>query len=141
MASAALTPRVRAALVCEGIKPSKLEDGVFDLKGVRYAVRAPAFPFVPSRLWVFLVLSSPRKGRFPGTVRIVHDRTDRVVFMAHMEPAPEFQQEHDFQPVWLPLRCSFPEPGRYTIQVCFFQPAAGDVVKAEVPIDVQAEEG
>jgi hypothetical protein len=140
MASAALTPRVRAALVCEGVKPSKVEGGVFDLKGVRYAVSAPGFPFTPSRLWLFLMLSSPRKGRFPGTVRVIHDRTDRVIFMAHMEPAPEFQQEHEFRPLWLRLRCSFPEPGRYTIQVGFFQRTGGDVVKAEVPFDVVAEE-
>src|SRR4051812_33057164 len=90
MASAALMPRVRTAVVCEGIKPSQIEDGVFNLKGVRYDVSASAFPFQPSRLWLFLVLSSPRTGRFPGTVRIIHDHTERMIFMAHLEPVPKF---------------------------------------------------
>src|SRR5262249_35422097 len=100
--------RVRAALACEGVKPSEVEDGVFNLKGVRYAVSAPGFPFRPSRLWLFLLLSSPRKGRFPGTVQVIHDRTDRVIFVAHMEPTPEFGEEQEFRPYWLRLRCAFP---------------------------------
>jgi hypothetical protein len=140
MASAALTPRVRTAVVCERIRPSKVEDLVFDLKGVRYAVSAGAFPFLRSRLWLFLMLSSPRTGRFPGNVRMIHDRVDRVIFMMNMEPSPEFEREPAFVPVLMPLRCAFPEPGRYTIQVCFLQPTGSDIVKAEVPFNVLAEE-
>jgi hypothetical protein len=139
MASAALAPRVRTAVVCERIKPSQIEYDVFDLKGVRYAISARQFPFKPARLWLFLVLSSPRTGRFPGTVQIVHDRTERVIFIADLDPAPEFEEEHAVVTVSVRLRGAFPEAGRYTIRVNFLQPAASDVLKAEVPFDVVAE--
>jgi len=126
-------------VVCERIKSSTIEDGVFDLKGVRYGMRASSFPCMPSRLWLFLILSSPRKGRFPGTVQIVQNQTDRVLFIAHMIPDPEFHGDDEFQPVRMRLRCQFPQPGRYTIQVCFFQANSSDVVKAEQPFHVEEE--
>jgi hypothetical protein len=138
--AAALTPRVRTAIVCERIKPSQIEDDVFDLKGVRYAMTAGGFPFAPARLWLLLVLSSPRKGRFPGNVKIVHDRTDKVLFMAKMEPAPEFLEEHDLVSVRMRLRPAFPEAGRYTVRVSFFQATSSDVLKAEFPFYILSEE-
>lgn len=137
---AALTPRVRTLIVCEGIKPSQLEAGVFNLKGVRYWVRARAFPFVPSRLWLFLFLSSPRKGRFPGHIRIVNDRTDRVAFMGKITPDPVFGEDHEYLAVPMRLHCTFPQPGGYVIQVCFFQARSSDVLKAELPFYVLKEE-
>ena len=140
MASAALTPRVRTAVVCEGIRPSKIEDDVFDLKGVRQAMRAGAFPFAPSRLWLFLVLSSARKGRFPGDVKIVHDRTDKAIFMADLHPVPEFLEEYGLVSVRMRLRPAFPEAERYTIQVSFFQATGSDVLKAELPFNILPEE-
>jgi hypothetical protein len=60
MAAAALTPRVRMMAICERVRESKIEAGVFDLKGVRQAIMAHAFPFVPGRLWLF------RRGAFHG---------------------------------------------------------------------------
>ncbi len=136
---AALTPRVRTLLACEGVKPSQVEEHVFHLKGVRYWVSAGGFPFVPARLWLFLLLSSPRKGRFPGHIRIVNDRTDRVVFIGKLTPTPVFQDDHEFLPVPMRLKCTFPQPGRYVIQVCFFQETFSDIVKAEMPLDVVEE--
>jgi len=70
MPGAALSPRVRLMAVCDAVKPSRLEAGVFHLRGVRNRVSAASFPFVRRRLWVYLLLSSPRKGRYPGYVRI-----------------------------------------------------------------------
>ncbi len=137
---AALAPRVRTLLACEGVKFSKIEEHVFNLTGVRYWVRAGTFPFVPSRLWLFLLLSSPRKGRFPGHIRIVNDRTDRVSFIGKIIPDPVFQEDHEYLPVSMRLRCTFPQPGRYMIQVCFFQETFSDVVKAEMPLYVLEEE-
>jgi hypothetical protein len=40
MTAAALTPRVRVMVVCDGIKPSQVEEDVFHLRGVRYYVAA-----------------------------------------------------------------------------------------------------
>jgi hypothetical protein len=32
------------------------------------------------------------------------------------------------------LKCSFPEAGRYVVEVCFFQEQGSDVVKGELPL-------
>ena len=92
MASAAVTPRVRAMLVCQGIRRSNLEDAAYDLKCVHYALKAASFSHVPSRLWLFLVLSSPRNGRFPGGVSIVNDRTNRANTAAAHDRSKREQQ-------------------------------------------------
>jgi len=67
MPAAALTPRVRIMAVCDRVRESKTEAGVFDLKGVRQEIIANALPFVPFRLWLFLVLSSHRPVSIPVT--------------------------------------------------------------------------
>ncbi len=89
-ATVALTPRVRIMVICDDVRKSKTEAGVFHLKGVRQEIAAEAFPFVPWRLWLFLVLSNHRAGTFPGYVRVFNERTDRVVYHAHLEPRPVF---------------------------------------------------
>ena len=68
MVAAALTTRVRLMAVCDGVRESKTEAGVYHLKGVRQGVSANTFPFVPVRLWLFLVLSSLRPGCIPFTI-------------------------------------------------------------------------
>ena len=90
MAAAALTPRVRMMAICDGVRESRYEAGVFHLKGVRQGMTADVFPFVPARLRLFLVLSSPRAGEFPCYVRVINDRTDRTVFYTNIDPRPTF---------------------------------------------------
>ncbi len=85
MSAAALTPRVRMMAICDRVRESSIEAAVFDLKAVRQEIRAHVFPFVPRRLALFLVLSSPRAGEYPCYVRIVNEGTDRVVFYSHVE--------------------------------------------------------
>jgi len=136
MVSAAVTPRVRIMAICDRVRESRTEAGVFDLKGVRQQLLADAFPFVPSRLWLFLVLSSPRAGSFAGYIRIVHDRTDRTIFYSYLHPRPRFGPDGGFLPYRVRVQCTFPEGGRYTVHVCFFQALGSDVVKAELPFDV-----
>src|SRR5437899_721972 len=121
MAPAALTPRVRIMAICDGVRESKIEAGVFHLKGVRQAITAQAFPFVPARLWLFVVLSSPRGGTFPGYVRVVSDETGRVVFHGHLTPSPAFGPDGGLWVIGYPVRCRFPNEGEYSAQVCFFQ--------------------
>jgi hypothetical protein len=139
MSSAALTPRVRVMLACEKILARGFTDDVFDLKGIHYALRTLRFPFVATRLWLFLVLSSPRPGRFPGTVRVIHDRSDRTVFEADLNPVSEFPGDQAFHFATLRLRCRFREPGRYTIQLSFSHKMSTDVVKGEMPFYVLEE--
>jgi len=139
MAAAALTPRVRMMAICDGVRESAKERGVFHLKGVRQETKADAFPFVPDRLWIFLVLESPLAGEFPCYLRIVHARTDRAVYFSYLDPRPTFEFEHTIFRGRAPIRCAFPEEGWYTVQVSFFQEHGSDVLKGELPFLVVAE--
>src|SRR4051794_2638612 len=103
MSSASLTPRVRLLAVCDRVRPSKTEADVFSLRGVRYQVVAEAFPHV-RRLHVFLILSSPRRGRFPGYVKVIDDQHDRAIFYGQIDPAPTFPQDGDLLPLDLSVR-------------------------------------
>jgi hypothetical protein len=139
MAGAALTPRVRLAAVCDRVRESLAEAGVYDLRGVRQWIVAPAFPFTALRLWVFLVLSSPRPGTYPGYVRVMDDATDKAILFAHLTPHPRFEAGDDVLAAVARLRCSFPRAGRYTVQVWFYQEQGSDVLKAELPLSVRSE--
>jgi hypothetical protein len=99
---AALTPRVRILVVCDGIRASRVEDAVFHVRGARGHVRTDSFP-LRRRLRLFLVLSSSRRGRFPGYVKVINDQTARAVFYGQIEPAPMFHEGSDFLPLDLPI--------------------------------------
>src|SRR5260370_31598884 len=135
MGGAPLTPRVRIMAICDKARQSKAEAGVFDLKGVRQEIAAGVFPF-PCRLWLFLVLASPRAGTFPAYVIVVNEKTDKAIFYAQLSPDPAFQDHTDFLAGLTPNRCVFPESCRYTVQVCFFQEQGSDVVKGQLPFQV-----
>jgi hypothetical protein len=136
MVAAALVPRVRIMAVCDRVRESKTEAGVFDLKGVRQEITANAFPFVPARLWLFLVLASHRPGAYPGYVRVIDEGTDKTIFYGKTAPTPAFKDDKDFLAGRLQLRCSFPSAGRYTVQVWFFQQHGSDVLKGELPLSL-----
>ena len=136
MCAAALTPRVRMMAVCDRVRESNTEAGVFHLRGVRQGLAADGFPFIPSRLWLFLLLSNPRPGEYPGYVLVINDRTDRAVFYGQLEPRPTFAADDEFLAGRIRITCTFPEAGRYTIQVWFFQKQGSDVLKGEVPFSV-----
>src|SRR5438270_3598966 len=136
MAAAGLTPRVRLVTVCDRVRESRTEPGVYHLRGVRQRIVASVFPFAASRLWLFLVLSSPRPGTYPGSFRVIDEGTDKAVFFAHLAPHPRFEAGDDTLAVAARLRCSFPHAGRYTVQVWFSQEQGSDVLKAELPLAV-----
>jgi|SRR5260370_25268673 len=139
MAAAALMQRVRIMAICDGVRESKIEAGVFHLKGVRQGITAGAFPFAPSRLWLFLLLSSPRAGVFPAHVRVVDEQTEKILFYGHLEPPPTFEANDESWATRATIRCSFPDEGRYTIQVWFFQEQGSDVLKGELPFFIWKE--
>jgi hypothetical protein len=136
MPAAALTPRVRMMAICGRVAESRTEFGVFNLKGVRQSITAETFPYVPRTLWLFLVLSSPRPGEFPGYVRVIHDRTDKAVFFAHLAK-PTFEADGGWLASTTALKCRFPEAGQYTVQVWFFQMDGNDILKGEIPFFVE----
>ena len=139
MAGVALTPRVRLMALCDGVKESPLETDVFNLKGVRHQKTVAGFPFVTSRLWLFLVFSNARTGSFRAYVRVVLDRTDRSIFFGYINPPPEFGVEGGLTARRHRIRCAFPEPGQDTIQVWFFQKAGNDILKGELPFFLDEE--
>ncbi len=112
---------------------------MYHLRGVRQSTLAPAFPFADFRLWVFLVLSSHRPGTYPGYVRVLDDGTDKAIFFAHLAPHPRFEANDDALAAAARLRCSFPQAGRYVVQVWFYQEQGSDILKAELPFSVTKE--
>jgi hypothetical protein len=128
--TAALIPRVQTLVVCDSVRPSRLEEGVFHLRGARCHVYIDAFP-IRTRLRLFTILSSPRRGRFPGYVKVIDDHTDKAVFYGQIEPTLEFDVATDILPLFVPLNVNFPRAGRYTMQVWFFQEGFADVLKME----------
>jgi hypothetical protein len=139
MAAAVLTPRVRLMAVCDGVRQSKTEAGVYHLRGFRQRLIAPAFPFVAFRLWFVGVLSSHHPGTYPGYIRVIDDRTDKAIFFAKLVPEPQFEDNDEMLVAIARLRCSFPHAGRYTVQVWFYQDQGNDVLKGELPFSVVNE--
>jgi hypothetical protein len=139
MAGAVLTPRVRLMTVCDRVRESDTEAGVYHLRGVRQRIVAQAVPFVAFRLWVFVVLSSHRPGTYPGYIRVLDDGTDKAVFFAHLAPHPRFEGTDQTLAAVARLKCSFPRAGRYTIQLWFYQEHGSDVLKGELPFAVAKE--
>jgi hypothetical protein len=136
---AALTPRVRTLVICDGVRISSLEENVFHLRGARCHLHVDSFPS-RRRLRLFMILSSPRPGRFPGYVKVIHDQTDRAVFYGQIDPAPHFPDAGDLLPLIVRLLIRFPRPGRYTVQIWFFQETSADILKMEQPLYVFASE-
>jgi hypothetical protein len=141
MAAAVLTPRIRLLAICDGVRESNTEAGVFHVRGLRQRIVAPSFPFVPSRLWLFLVFSSPRAGVFPGYVLVIVDEADKTIFYRPLTPPPRFEANEEEYFGLVRLRCSFPHGGRYTIQFWFFQDQGNDVLKGEIPFSVDQDGG
>jgi hypothetical protein len=139
MTAAALTPRVRVMVVCDGIKPSQVEDAVFHLRGVRHYAAADSFPFTPRRFCVYLLLSSARKGRYPGYVRIIDSEAGKTISYRKLDPVPVFDEEVEFLPLPIRMPCEFPHAGRYLIEVWFFREETPDAIKAEQPFEVLQE--
>ena len=136
MTAAVLTPRVRLMTVCDRVRESTTEAGVYHLRGVRQRLVALAFPLLPNRLCVFLVFSSPRPGVYPAYIRVLDDGTDKAIFFAHLSPHPRFEGNDQTLAAVVPLRCSFPHASRYTVQVWFYQEQGSDVLKGELPFSV-----
>ncbi|HVS34736.1 MAG TPA: hypothetical protein VMS17_04080 [Gemmataceae bacterium] len=112
---------------------------MYHLRGVRQRIAAPVFPFPAIRLWLFLVLSSPRAGTYPGYVRVIDEGADKAIFFAHLTPPLQFDVKDETLATAARLRCSFPRAGRYLVQVWFYQEEGSDVLKAELPFPVTKE--
>ena len=134
MTVAAITPRVRTILICDAASASRTEDRVFNLKGVRQHLEAASFPW-RATLRVFLLLSSPRKGKYAGKVLLVNERNDRVIrygkFLA------EFGADNDLSPLYVNMsECVFPEASHYRFAVYLTAQDGDEALKGEHPFTV-----
>jgi hypothetical protein len=134
MTVAAVTPRVRTILICDAVSPSRTEDRVFNLKGVRQHLEAASFPW-RATLRVFLLLSSPRKGNYPGRVVLVNERNDRAI--RYEKFLAEFEEDNDLLPLYVNMsECVFPEVGHYNFEVHLSAQDGGEALKGEHPFSV-----
>ena len=110
MAVAAVTPRVRTIVICDDISPSFTETGVFTLEGVRLYLEASTFPY-RAALNLFLLLSSPRKGKYSGKILVVNDRNDKPI--RYVKFLATFDEDNELLPLYVEIgNCVFPEPSR-----------------------------
>ena len=138
MAVGTLTPRVRTIVICDAVSASRSEDRVFTLKGVRQHLEAVSFPW-RARLRVYLLLSSPRKGKHAGKVLIINERNDHRIRYAKF--VAEFEEDNDRLPRYVNIdNCVFPEAGHYNFEVYFTAHDGGEVLKGEHPFKVLSQE-
>jgi len=138
VAIAAVTPRVRAFVVCDDVSVSTIEDGVFNLEGVRQHLFGEVFPW-RAAMSLFFLLSNPRKGKYSGKVLIVNDRNDRSI--RYVKFLVTFQENNQLLPLYVAIGdCIFPEPGHYTFEVYFSPPGGEETLKGEQPFYVLSHE-
>ncbi|MFO0967479.1 MAG: hypothetical protein U0793_18120 [Gemmataceae bacterium] len=138
MAAAAVTPRVRTIVICDDVFASDTEEGVFNLEGVRQHLYAETLP-LRADLNVFLLLSSPRNGHFPGRLLVVNERNDKTI--RYVKFGVDFEEENDLVPLRVEMSaCVFPEAGQYHFQVFFSGSDGNETLKGELPFRVLSEE-
>jgi hypothetical protein len=138
MAVATVMPRVRTIVICDDVSASPIEDGVFTLEGVRQHLEAEFFPW-RAALSLFLVLSSPRSGRYAGKILIVSERNNKAV--RYMKFLATFDDEDQVLPLYIEMEdCVFPEAGRYSFEIYFSARDGGEALKGEHPFTVFATE-
>jgi hypothetical protein len=134
VAVAAVTPRVRTIVICDEVLASPIEDGVFTLEGVRQHLQAELFPW-PSSLSLFLLLSCPRKGKYPGKILIVNERNDKPI--RYVKFLATFEQNNELLPLNIEIdHCVFPEAGQYVFEIYFSLPHGGEALKGEHPFTI-----
>lgn len=129
---------MRTIAICDEVVASQTEEGVFTLEGVRQRITAKSIPW-QAELSLFMILTSPRKGRYDGKILIVNERNDRRVRYSKFVAA--FDENNQILPVYVELGdCSFPEAGLYNFEVYFAAPGGGEALKAEHPFAVVSQE-
>jgi hypothetical protein len=109
-------PRVQAMVVCDALKESDEESGVYHLNGVRTAMEVPSFPALRPRLGVFAQMSG-HAGHAKLQIVINRIETDENIYQS----APkEFSFSGPTSLVMVVFRfrnCVFPAPGVYYVQM------------------------
>lgn len=109
-------PRVQAMVVCDAIKESEEEAGVYQLSGVRCAMDVPSFPALRPRIGVLAQVSG-HAGIAALRLGINRAETDE---MLHISAPKETTFSGPLSPVTVVFRlrnCVFPAPGVYYVQL------------------------
>jgi hypothetical protein len=129
VAVAAVTPRVRNIVICDDVTASLTEEGVFTLESVRQRLTASSFP-CRADLNLFLVVSSPRKGRYAGKVLVINERDGTCVRYVKFDAT--FYEDNEVLSLHVETgACMFPEAGHYNFDVYFSARGSGDALKGE----------
>jgi len=111
-------PRIHAMVICDEIEPSVAEADVFDLRGVRTHIIAPAFPYTHPQLGVFLQMTG-HEGTATGRAVVLDPETDLNVDETE-DDLIQFHGPLEFTHVpWRLFDCTFTQPGVYYVQVFF----------------------
>ncbi len=138
MAAAVLTPRVRTIVICDDVSASLKERAVFTLQGVRLHLRAASFPRRAS-LSLFLLLSSPRRGKYSGKVLVMNERNDRPI--RYVRFVASFRDDNELLPLYVDVgECVFPEAGLYNFEIYFSTQDGGEALKGEHPFTILSRE-
>lgn len=127
--SALITPNVKGIVLCDEAFDSDIESNVFTLEGVRQEFIAPLFPHERS-FWLFLQLECARAGSWNGNVRFIHTATDRESRRRPLILSFD-QPQQLIGTVILLEACRVPLPGRYNIEVWFWDHEGREVLKGE----------
>jgi hypothetical protein len=98
---------------------------------------AESFPW-RAPLSLFLLLSSPRKGRYAGKILVVNERSDKPI--RYVKFVASFQEGNELLPLYVDVgECLFPEGGLYTFEISF-SARGGEALKGEHPLTVLSGE-
>ena len=82
--------------------------------------------------------SSPRKGKYSGSILIVNERNDRPI--RYVKFFATFQDDNELLPLYVDVGdCVFPEAGPYSFAV-YFSARSGEALKGEHPFTVFSHE-
>ena len=138
MAVAPVTPRVRTIVICDEVSASPTEEGVFTLEGVRQHLEAGSFPCRVS-LNLFLLLSSPRKGKYTGKILVVNEQANKAV--RYVKFLATFEEDNELLPLYVEVGdCIFPDASQYSFEIYFSARDGSEALKGEHPSTVLAEE-
>jgi hypothetical protein len=115
MAAAARTPGVRFMTVCDRVRESNTEAGVYHLRGLRQSIVMQVFPFVANRLWLFLVLESS-SGKLSRLHPCARRRDGQSHLLRTFGAGPLLRATRANPRGRGPLAMFFPPRGRYTVQ-------------------------
>jgi len=87
---------------------------------------------------LYLLFSSSRKGRYPGKILVVNERSDRPI--RYVKFLATFQKDNELLPLYVEVGdCVFPEAGPYSFEI-YFSARGGEALKGEHPFTVLSRE-